>query len=419
MAEYTHLFPTLALSMALLLAALAAVPLFERLRLPSPAAFLAVGVAAGLLDVGPTRDLSTVRLEQIGAVGLFFILFQGGLATGFRAARIAARPIAMLGLLGTAGTAAGAALIARFALGLDWSMALLVGVALAPTDPAAVYAVLRGRAGSRRARTILEGESGVNDPTGIALMVAVTAAVAADESSYGHAALRFVEELAIGSAAGVLGGFLLIGALRATPRLEEGVQAIALVLAVVLLGALTAAAHGSGFLAVYLAGLLLSDEWARQDMRHHAVPEALSAVAEPLLFAMLGAAFAPLVSGTDVLRGLALTLLTVFVVRPLVAGGCLVGSGLRRRDRLLVSWGGLKGVVPLLLAAYPALEGFAGASRVAGIVLVATAASLLVQGGTLPFVATRAADGEGELRQRAGRAAGTSPQASHGDPAHG
>ena len=71
------------------------------------------------------------------------------------------------------------------------------------------------------------------------------------------------------------------------------------------------------------------------------------------------------------------------------------------------------------LAAYPALEGFAGASRVAGIVLVATAASLLVQGGTLPFVATRAADGEGELRQRAGRAAGTSPQASHGDPAHG
>jgi cell volume regulation protein A len=162
--------------------------------------------------------------------------------------------------------------------------------------------------------------------------------------------------------------------------------AVPLLLAVVLLGSVTAWVHGSGFLAVYIAGLLLSDEWARQDTRHHAVPEALSAIAEPVLFAMLGAAFAPLVSGADVLDGLVLTLATVLVVRPLVAGGCLAGTGLTRRDRLLVSWGGLKGAVPLLLAGYPALEALGDASRVAGIVLVATAASLLLQGGTLPYV---------------------------------
>jgi cell volume regulation protein A len=420
MAEYTDLFPTLALSTALLLAALAAAPLFERVRLPSPAAFLAVGIVAGLLEVAPTRDLPAVRLEQIGAVGLLLILFQGGLATGFRAARVVARPIVTLGLVGTAATAGGAALVARFGLGLEWSMALLVGVALAPTDPAAVYAVLRGRAGSRRARTILEGESGVNDPTGIALMVAVTAAVAGSgDSSYAHAALRFVEELAIGSAAGVLGGYLLVLALRATPHLEEGVQAIALALAAVLLGAATAAVHGSGFLAVYVAGLLLSDEWARQDTSRHAVPEALSAVAEPLLFAMLGAAFAPLVGGEDVLRGVALTIATVLVIRPLVAAGCLAGSGLRRRDRVLVSWGGLKGVVPLLLAGYPALEGYDGSSRVAAIVLVATAASLLVQGGTLPLVARRAAEAQSEQRHRVGTGTEASRHSSQGDPARG
>ena len=392
MAQYTNLFPALALSTALLLAALAAAPLFQRLRLLGPAAFLGVGVVAGLLGVAPTGDLPPVRLEQIGAAGLFFILFQGGLATGFRAARIAARPIIALGLVGTAATAAGAALLARFGLRLEWSMALLVGVALAPTDPAAVYALFRGRARTRRARTILEGESGVNDPTGIALMVAVTTAVAGGGSSYAHVALRFAEELAIGTAAGVLGGSLLIIVLRTTPRLEEGVQAIALTLAAVLLGAATAALHGSGFLAVYLAGLLLSDAWARQDTRHHAVPEALSALAEPLLFAMLGAAFAPLVNGADVLRGIALTLATVFAVRPLVAVGCLVGSGLGRRDRVIVSWGGVKGVVPLLLAGYPALEGFAGASRVTAIVLAATAASLLVQGATLPLLARSATE---------------------------
>jgi potassium/hydrogen antiporter len=133
--EYIDFFPELALAAALLLAALAAVPLFERIRLPSPAAFLAVGITAGLLGVAPTTELPVVRLEQVGAVALFVILFQGGLSTGFSAARAAARPILSLGIVGTAATAGGLAVAARFALGLDWSLALLIAVALAPTDP--------------------------------------------------------------------------------------------------------------------------------------------------------------------------------------------------------------------------------------------------------------------------------------------
>lgn len=392
MLEYADFFPKLALAAALLLAALASAPLFERLRLPSPAAFLGVGIAAGLLGIAPTGELPVVTLEQMGAVALFVILFQGGLGTGFGAARAAARPILTLGIVGTALTAGGLALAARFALGLDWSVALLIAVALAPTDPAAVYAVLRGRSGSDRARTVLEGESGFNDPAGIALMVAVTAAVASSHSSYQHSALRFVEELGIGSAAGVIGGLLLLAGLRVIGRLEAGVQAVGLILGAVLLGSLTATLHGSGFLAVYVAGLLLSDAWARQDRAQHAVPEALSGAAEVLLFATLGAAFAPLVGIDDIGRGLVLMIITVFVVRPLVASACLIGSGLQAPDRALVSWGGLKGAVPLLLAAYPALEHFDRASTVAGTVLVATAASLIVQGGTLPLVARGAAN---------------------------
>ena len=389
MPEYADFFPQLTLAVALLLTALAAVPFFERIRLPSPAAFLAVGIAAGLLDIAPTGELPIVTLEQIGAVALFVILFQGGLGTGFGAARAVARPILTLGLLGTVATAGGLALAARYALGLDWSIALLVAVALAPTDPAAVYAVLRGRSGSQRARTVLEGESGFNDPAGIALMVAVTAAVANSHGSYGHSLWRFVEELAIGSAAGVAGGLILLAGLRVTRHLEDSVQAVAVVLAVVLLGAITATLHGSGFLAVYVAGLLLSDAWARQDGAQHVVPEALSAAAEPLLFATLGAAFAPLVGLDHVGYGIFLMIMTVFLVRPIVASVCLIGSDLAAPDRALVSWGGLKGAVPLLLAGYPALEHFDEAGTVAAIVLVATAASLLVQGGSLPLVADR------------------------------
>ena len=138
-------------------------------------------------------------------------------------------------------------------------------------------------------------------------MVAVTAAVATAHSSYGHSALRFVEELAIGSAAGVVGGLILLAGLHVTRQLTDGVQAVAIVLGVVLLGAGTASLHGSGFLAVYIAGLLLSDAWARQDGDQHVVPEALSTVAEPLLFATLGAAFAPLVGLDHIGYGIFLT----------------------------------------------------------------------------------------------------------------
>ena len=185
-------------------------------------------------------------------------------------------------------------------------------------------------------------------------------------------------------------GLILLAGLRLMRHLEDGVQAVAVVVGVVLLGGATASLHGSGFLAVYIAGLLLSDAWARQDGAQHVVPEALSAVAEPLLFATLGAAFAPLVGLDHIGYGIFLMVVTVFVVRPLVASACLIGSDLPAPDRALVSWGGLKGAVPLLLAGYPALEHFDEAGTVAAIVLVATAASLLVQGGTLPLVADRA-----------------------------
>ena len=160
MSDFADFFPKLAEAALLLVVALAAAPLFKRIRLPSPAAFLAVGIAAGLLGVAPTADLSAVRLEQVGAVCLFLILFQGGLGTGLGRARLAAGPILMLGIVGTAATATGLALIGRFVLGLDWSLALLVAVALAPTDPAAVYSVLRVVSGSTLARSVLEGESG-------------------------------------------------------------------------------------------------------------------------------------------------------------------------------------------------------------------------------------------------------------------
>jgi cell volume regulation protein A len=392
MESFADFFLDLLVVASLLLAALGFSLVTHRLGLPGPAAFLALGIVAGLVDAIPTESLGALPLEEIGALALYAILFQGGLSTGFAAWRSVARPVIALGLPGTGATAAALAVFGHYVLGLDWALAALCGIALSPTDPAAVYATLRAGGSRSKARVVLEGESGFNDPVGISLMVVAVAMLASDDTGVGDGVVRLLEELLIGLAGGVIGAAALVALLVATPRLEQGLQAVAILIGAVVVGAATATLHGSGFLAVYVAGLLLADRWAQQDGRQHAIPEGVAAVAEPLLFGLLGAVFAPLVVGVDIWKGICLTLATVFLVRPLVSAACLARSQLSRAERVLVSWGGLKGAVPLLLAAYPGLEALPETERTEAIVLVATAASILVQGATLRFVASRVPD---------------------------
>jgi potassium/hydrogen antiporter len=373
------------LATALLLVAVAMAPVAHRASLPEPAGFLAVGVAAGALGLEPLGHLSALDLQEIGSLALYAVLFQGGLSTGWAAWRRHARAIGALGLPGTAATA-GLLTLAGAGLGLSWEAAVLVGVALAPTDPAAVYATLRHR-GDTPARTILEGESGFNDPVGIAMMVAAAAAIGASGSVSG-AGLRLVEELGLGLAGGLVGAGLVLLVLRVTPRLNDGLQAVAVLGVGVLVATGTATLHGSGFLAIYLVGLLVSDRWAQEDGRRHAVPESLASVSEPVLFGLLGAAAAPFLTPRDAVVGVALTAATVLAVRPLVVLACLKGSGLGQADRILVWCGGLKGAVPLLLATYPALEALNASEQVQAVVLVATAASIILQGIALRLLAT-------------------------------
>lgn len=397
MSAYTDFFPDLFAFAALVVVAIAAAPLAARVGLPGPAAFLGVGVLAAATGLVPADELTPLRLEQIGTVALYAILFQGGLVTGFGAWRRDARPILLLGLPGTAATAAALAAVGHYALGLDWSLAALAGIALAPTDPAAVYSVFRG-GDQTRARTVLEGESGFNDPVGISLMVAAVAYLGPGGDTLGESALRFAGELGIGAVAGIGAGLALVWVLRATPHVSDELQGVGILAAAVLVGAGTATLHGSGFLAVFIAGLLAADAWSAQDGGRRVATDAAAAISEPLIFGLLGAAFAASVGLPELAYGLALTVATAFVIRPLVAAAGTMGSGLTPAERRLVAWGGLKGAVPLLLAAYPALERLDGAERVEGIVLVATAGSILLQGATLAAVARRTVGARPEAR---------------------
>jgi cell volume regulation protein A len=397
MDAYTDFFPDLFAFAALVVVAIAVAPLAGRVGLPGPAAFLGVGIVAAATNLVPADELSPLRLEQIGTIALYAILFQGGLVTGFGAWRRSARPILVLGLPGTAATAAALAAIGHYVLGLDWSLAALAGIALAPTDPAAVYSVLRG-GGRTRARTVLEGESGFNDPVGISLMVAAVAYLGPGGDTFGESALRFAGELGIGAVVGIAAGLLLAAVLRATPHVADELQGVGILAGAVLVGAGTATLHGSGFLAVFIAGLLVADVWRAQDGSRHVATDAAAAISEPLIFGLLGAAFAASIGWPELAYGLALTVATAFVVRPIVAASGTIGSGLTHAERRLVAWGGLKGAVPLLLAAYPALDHLDGAAQVEGTVLVATATSILLQGATLGAVARRTVGARPEAR---------------------
>ena len=207
-------FPHLLVFAALLLAAIALTPAVESVGLPGPAAFLAVGVIAGYLEVAPTDRLGELPLEQIGVVGLYAILFQGGLATGYAAWRKEAGPILALGTVGTAATAGLLSVFAHYLLGFEWTLAALIAVALSPTDPAAVYATLRGRDQFQRAKVVLEGESGFNDPVSISLMIAVVAFVSSDQATVAGSAGHLVQELGLGLVGGIVGAGVLVALLE-------------------------------------------------------------------------------------------------------------------------------------------------------------------------------------------------------------
>src|SRR5215217_4893338 len=230
----------------------------ERIRIPAPAIFL---LAAAASDLVPSLGrLSVTTVQRVVSVALVVILFDGGMHIGWRRFRTAAGPVVWVGVVGTFVTAAALATLAHALFDLDWRAALLVGTALAPTDPAVVFSVLGRREVAGRSGTILEGEAGANDPVGIALLASLLAAgQSAGLDAAGSIAGRFLLQLVLGAAVGVAGAALLVRFMRRLPLPSEGLYPLrVLASALVIYGAATVA-HGSGFLAVFIAGILSGD----------------------------------------------------------------------------------------------------------------------------------------------------------------
>jgi len=360
----------------------------ERLRIPAPAFFLLAAAAAS--DLWPRLgQLPFSTVEQVVTVALAVILFDGGMGLGWRRFRGAALPILGLGTAGTLATAGGVAAAAHLLAGLDWRVALLLGAALAPTDPAVVFSVLGRRQLAGRGRTLLEGESGSNDPVSIGLLAALLSTSAPGLGAAGQVAAGMVPQLAIGLAAGAAGGWALRALTRRVALPSEGLYPVRVLAGALAIYGAAAAAGGSGFLAVFVAGMIIGDARVpgqREIARFHS---ALASLAEIVAFALLGLTIQlnGLFRGWSWLIGLALAVVLAVVIRPLVAGALLWRVRLPGRERLFVLWAGLKGAVPILLGAYLVEAGVPGARRLYEIIFVVVTFSVIVQGGTLPWLA--------------------------------
>jgi potassium/hydrogen antiporter len=335
------------------------------------------------------RMPSEQTAERFVTVALVCILFAGGMHIGRKRFRAAAMPIVLVGVVGTFLTAAGGAVLLHWLFGLNWYLSVLVATAVAPTDPAVVFSVLGRREVAGISGTILEGESGANDPVGIALIGTLLAAGSLTGVGLVQVGLGFTLQMVIGAGVGILGGIGLIWFMRRVPLPSEALYPLRVLAVIFVLYGGATLAHGSGFLAVFIAGVVVGDARAPYKIeteRFHAV---VASLAEIFAFVVLGLT----VDVNEVAKpevwipGLVLGVALAFVIRPLLVGLCLVPARLKRNEQLFVLFAGLKGAVPILLGVMLRQALVPGAERLYAIVVVVVVFSVVFQGSLIVPVA--------------------------------
>jgi potassium/hydrogen antiporter len=371
----------------LLIAGVLGAGLADRVRVPSLLLFLGIGMAIG--DDGlDLISLSDPELTQALAIAaLVIILYEGGLSIRLPEVRRIAAPALSLATIGVFVTGGVVALAAALLLDVDRTTALLVGAVVASTDAAAVFSALRRVALPRRLGNLLEVESGANDPMAVMLTVGILAAWESQPDTVDWVAFglrNLVGGVVIGVAVGWLGALVLSHVRLASASLYP---VFALGLAGVAYG-LGAAAQSSGFLAVYVCGMVVAD---RAPARRRAVLgylQALASTAQIGLFLLLGLLVFPSRLDEQALGALGVAVGLVLLARPLAVLLSISWLGFNRRELALVSWAGLRGAVPIVLATFPLTEGYPEGQLIFDVVFFVVVVSVLVQGFTLaPLVA--------------------------------
>ena len=369
-----------------MLVAILAVRMSVGVGLPSLLVYLFMGVMLGEAGLGIQFEDANVA-HALGFAALVLILAEGGLTTHWPEIRPAMRLGVSLATLGVAVSVGVVAVGAHYLLGLDWQLALLLGAVTSPTDAAAVFSVLRRVPLPRRLTGALEAESGLNDAPTVLLVTLVSAGTALDNGVLGFAGI-VAYELAVGVVVGLGVGFGGAWVMRRVALPASGLYPIAVLAHTVLAYAGSAAIHASGFAAVYVAALVLGNSELPHRGATRSFAEGVAWLAQIGLFVMLGLLVSPgRITMTHVVTAVLAGLLLTLVARPLSVFACWFAARLSWRERLFISWAGLRGAVPIVLATIPLAAGVDDAEELFDIVFVMVVIYTLLTGPTLPWAA--------------------------------
>ncbi|MET7886542.1 potassium/proton antiporter [Streptomyces avermitilis] len=382
-----HLNQLLLVCSLVLLIAVAAVRISSRSGLPSLLVYLGIGIAMGQDGVGDIHFNNAELTQVIGYAALVVILTEGGLGTKWKEIRPALPAASSMALIGVAVSVGVTAAGAHWLIGLEWRQALIIGAVVSSTDAAAVFSVLRKIPLPARVTGVLEAESGFNDAPVVILVVAFSTAGPVEHwyALLGEIAL----ELAIGAAIGIAVGWLGSWGLRHVALPASGLYPIAVMAIAVTAYAAGALAHGSGFLAVYLASMMLGNAKLPHWPATRGFADGLGWIAQIGMFVLLGLLVTPHDLGDDIWPALLIGLVLTMVARPLSVVISLAPFRVPWQEQALMSWAGLRGAVPIILATIPMVNGVEDSRRIFNIVFVLVVAYTLVQGPTLPWLARK------------------------------
>jgi potassium/hydrogen antiporter len=373
----------------LLAAGIAGALLADQVRVPALLLFLGLGMLAGSEGVGEIHFSNYELARTLGTIALVLILFEGGLTSGWSEIRPVLGTAASLATLGTLATALLAGVASKWIFGLSWLEGMIVGSAIAATDSAAIFAVLRNSTLEKRLARSLEGESGMNDPVALLLVIGFIEWI--QQPNYG--AVDMVGLIALKIAVGIIVGLALgKAAVWVLDRIElpsDGIYPVATIAAAALAYGVSEVAHGSGLLAVYLTALALGS--ARIPAKRSVVSfhEGLGWVSQIGLFILLGLLVFPGDLGGVAAKGLALSAVLIFVARPIATFVATAFTSFNVREKVMLGWAGLRGATPIWLATFPVVAGVRSGEEEFAIVFFVVVTSTLVQGASFEPLAKR------------------------------
>lgn len=394
---------TLLLIGVLLLTTVLAGNLSSRFGLPALIGFLGLGMIAGVDGPGGI-DFENFQLAQaIGMASLVFILFSGGLDTDWKDVRRVAAPALVLASFGVLISAGIVAVSAIMLLEVSPSQAALLGTIIASTDAAAVFAILRSTGLDLHGDVpaLIEVESGSNDPMAIFLVGAVLLFIADPDASSLALVPDFVVQMVMGTIVGVGSGYAMPAILKRGGFRQGGLAFVISIAAALIAFGAAELFSGNGFLAAYLAGLVAGNRQYAAKRTVSTFQDGMAWLAQVAMFLTLGLLVTPSNLGPVVVPGLAITAILMFVARPISVFLCLAPfRGFGWRAKLFVSWAGLRGAVPIVLATFPIVAGIEGAFAIFNVVFFVVLLSSIIQGPTIGWVAERLAMADHETRAR-------------------